>query len=1036
MKKGNRQLILLTTFSLVVLASFALMGPSNLFGYTGPILHGTGNKVELNDADARGNMLQFRSNGDVLGFQPGKAFFVGLDHALRIDFLGTSGVIPKSTAPARDAGDTSMVSPLGEVVYKDLWPGISLTYSSTRSGIAESSYHIAPGADVSTIRWRYNVPVETQSDGSLKLTFRSGFLTESAPVAWQEIGGKRVPVEVSFRTLDGELGFRVAKYDTRFPLTIDPTYVWHTFYGSINSNEYGFAIAVDGSGNVYVTGESDASWNGPSGQSPLHAFSGDVDIFVLKLNTNGSYQWHTFYGSSSSNIGNGIALDGSGNVYVTGVSYASWNGPLGQSPLHGFSGDIDIFVLKLGGSGSYHWHTFYGASSVNIGHGIALDGSGNVYVTGESYASWNGPSGQAPLHGFTSDFAVFVLKLNSSGTYQWHTFYSSANIVAGLGIALDGSGYVYVTGESDASWNGPTGQAAINGFSGFANLFVLKLDGSGTYQWHTFYGSASSTVGYGIAVDGSGNIFVSGESDASWNGPALQPPLHAYSGDFDVVILKLNSSGAYQWHTYYGSTSFDVGSAIAADGSGNVFVTGESDASWNGPSGQSPLNVFSGNSDIVILKLDSGGSYQWHTFYGISNDAGEGIAVDGSGNVYVAGESDVTWNGPSDQSPLHAFSGNEVYDIAVIKMTETSGAPGTLMVASSNPNSGQSFAYRQSGQTVWQGGSTPFSSGFAGGTQLEIALPFVAFSTGNNILSSVSGCDSVSYYRDDPAITNTVICSVTIDGDKSVSIQYSGVTVVSPPVTPSIFWENLATREVVEWTMDGATNTGQISVTTLPSGWDVVGVGDINKDGKQDFVLFNSTTGDIYIYYVDGGTILGGQAGGKVGGNEWKIMGVADLNGDGSPDYLWQNQFFGRLYVWYMGFNDWHGLISAGGDEISFGGGVTQPDPAVWEVVGTGDFNGDGHLDIVGQNKTTGNLILWYLNGTTVTGQAYIPGPGDLNWKVEGVGDYNKDGKPDILWRNQSNGFDIVWFMNNTTVTGSSALPSVTDPSWHIVGPK
>ena len=183
------------------------------------------------------------------------------------------------------------------MVYEGLWEGISLTYEPREGGIAESTYHIGPGADVLRIRLRYNVPVEVQRDGSLKFKFESGYLTESPPVAWQEIGGKRVPVEVAFRVTGGEVGFSVGKYDPSYPLTIDPTYSWHTFYGSNNSDEVGDGIAVDGSGNVYVTGYSDATWNGPADR-PRSMLSAEAhDIFVLKLNSSGAYQWHTFYGS-------------------------------------------------------------------------------------------------------------------------------------------------------------------------------------------------------------------------------------------------------------------------------------------------------------------------------------------------------------------------------------------------------------------------------------------------------------------------------------------------------------------------------------------------------------------------------------------------------------------------------------------------------------------------------------------------------------------------------------------------------------------
>ena len=194
--------------------------------------------------------------------------------------------------------------------------------------------------------------------------------------------------------------------------------------------------------------------------------------------------------------------------------------------------------------------------------------------------------------------------MDSSGAYQWHTFYGCYFYDYGFSIALDGNGNVYVTGNSDTSWNGPSDEPPLHAYSTtWGLIFVLKLDSSGAYQWHIFYGYASMESGDSIAVDGSGNVYVTGYSNASWNGSSGEPPLHAYSGSmYDIFILKLNSSGAYQWHTFYGSDTFYF-SIIKVDGSGNVYLTGESRASWNGPSGEAPLRAYSGDNDIFVLKL-------------------------------------------------------------------------------------------------------------------------------------------------------------------------------------------------------------------------------------------------------------------------------------------------------------------------------------------------------------------------------------------------------------------------------------------------
>jgi len=553
---------------------------------------------------------------------------------------------------------------LGKVTYDNLWEGIGLTYEAAKGGITESVYRVAPGAEVSNIRLRYNAPVELQKDGKLKITFSRGYMTETAPIAWQEINGRRIPVDVAFKLSDGEIGFSVGKYDKNRPLIIDPIYSWHAFYGS-SGNDEGYGIAVYG-GNVYIAGYSSNTWNGPGGEPPIHAHSGNKDIVILKLNSSGTYQWHTFYGSSMDDEGDGIAVDGSGYIYIAGTSLASWQGDGNTEPKHAHSGGANIFVLKLNGSGAYQWHTFYGGLGADYGTGIDIDSSNYLYVVGHSSATWSGDGGVGPINVFTGGRDIVVLKLNSSGSYIWHTFHGGPGEDYGYGIAVDSSNNVYVTGQSNVNWN----SSPIHSFSGNIDIVILKLSSGGAYQWHTFYGGSGDDHGYGIAVYDSGNVYVTGSSLATWQGDGGTEPLHAYSGSsYDIVVLKLNGSGTYQWHTFYGGSGDDIGNAIAVDDSGYVYATGSAQYTWNGPENSEPLHPHSGYLDIFFLKLDAGGAYRWHTFYGSSaGDSGNAISVS-NGNTFIAGVSYAAWSGDGGASPLNGYSGNK--DICVLKMSLT-----------------------------------------------------------------------------------------------------------------------------------------------------------------------------------------------------------------------------------------------------------------------------------------------------------------------------------------------------------------------------
>ncbi|HTZ18735.1 MAG TPA: SBBP repeat-containing protein [Dissulfurispiraceae bacterium] len=690
---------------ITAMCALSVLLVSNAFSDSAP-------SASVSDKTGPGSsMLQFKAGNHVLGFAPTKAYLAALDHALTAEFLGTKGVMPVSEGDLQSSGVSSGAQALRKVIYKNLWPGITLVYSATRDGITESTYLISPGADVSKIRLQYNVPVELRKNGEIRFKFAKGYVTEAAPVAWQEIDGKKVSIKIEYQLSGGAVGFKVGKYDRTKQLVIDPVYSWHTFYGS-SGYDSGNGIVTDSSGNIYVTGYSWYTWNGPSGQSPLHAHSGGSnksDIFVIKLDSSGTYQWHTFYGlTGEDDSGVGITWDGSNSIYVTGYAGGIWTGPDpdDKAPLNNTG---RMFVLKLDTGGGYQWHTFYGSSNNDYGWSVKTDSSGYVYIMGQSSSSWNGPGNEEPLNPYGSGaYNSFVLKLNGSGTYQWHTFYGSGSSSStNFGFAVDGSGNSYVTGESGATWTGPAPdyKAPINGFTGGTDIFVLKLNSAGEYQWHTFYGSDGYDFGQGIGFDGSSNVYVLGQSRKSWVGPSGQSPLNSYSGSpgttYDIVLIKLDSSGGYLWHTFYGSgVSYGDGggpNGIVVDKGGNSYIAGFSPATWG-----SPLHPHSGNSDILVLKINNIGAHQWHTFYGSTTyDYGYGIALTTGGDLYVTGYSNASWKGDNNTDPLHAYAG--AYEAFILKLSPAVCASNHITILETAvPYSSISLAYADAldGQSI------------------------------------------------------------------------------------------------------------------------------------------------------------------------------------------------------------------------------------------------------------------------------------------------------------------------------------------------
>jgi peptidoglycan hydrolase-like protein with peptidoglycan-binding domain len=390
-------------------------------------------------------------------------------------------------------------------------------------------------------------------------------------------------------------------------------------FGGTNNNQ-GESIAVDSSGNIYITGYFYETVDFGGGNVTS---AGSTDIFVLKLNSSGTFQWVNTYGGTSFDFGRGIAVDSSGNIYITGYFYETVDFGGGNVTS---AGSTDIFVLKLNSSGTFQWVNTYGGTSFDFGRGIAVDSSGNIYITGYFYETVDFGGGNLTSAGGAD---IFVLKLNSSATFQWVSTFGSTSIDVGEDITVDSSGNSYITGYFEGTVDFGGGNVTS---AGSADIFVLKLNSSGTFQWVNTYGGSAFDVGMDITVDSSGNSYITGYFEGTVDFGAGNV---TSAGAADIFILKLNSSGAFQWVNIFGGTSTDVGQGIAVDSSGNSYITGSFQGTVDFGSGDITPSGF---DDIFVLKVNPSGTFQWvSTFGGTSNDVGEDITVDSSGNSYITG---------------------------------------------------------------------------------------------------------------------------------------------------------------------------------------------------------------------------------------------------------------------------------------------------------------------------------------------------------------------------------------------------------------
>jgi protocatechuate 3,4-dioxygenase beta subunit len=264
--------------------------------------------------------------------------------------------------------------------------------------------------------------------------------------------------------------------------------------------------------------------------------------------------------------------------------------------------------------------------------------------------------------------------------------------------------------------------------------------------------------------------------------------------------------------------------------------------------------------------------------------------------------------------------------------------------------------------------------------------------------------------------------------------KIAGIADFNEDQRPDILWRNSATGENYVWFLNGISISGAAALDPAPGAdWLPFDIGDpvlrqssgadFNSDGKPDILWRNASTGENYLWYMDGATVTGGGSLTPVADQDWKLAGIADFNSDGKPDVLWSNISTGENYLWYMN-----------GTAVTGAGALPTLTDQNWKIVGIADFNSDGKPDILWRNISTGENYVWHMNGTAVTGAGVLPTLPDQNWKIAGAADFNNDGKPDVLWRNTTTGENCIWYLNETAVTGAGALPPVPDQNWKLVG--
>lgn len=411
---------------------------------------------------------------------------------------------------------------------------------------------------------------------------------------------------------------------------------WAKSAGS-NQDEFAYGITTDTNGDVYVTGCFQGNSITFGTTTLINSNPGGYAYFLVKYSAGGQVLWAQ--GANSGAIGYGVTADDAGYIYVTGT-FAAQSITFGTQTLTGNTVSYaDVFVVKYDTNGNAIWASGMGGNSYDYGKSIAVDGSGNVYVTGNFYSTSITFGSSIINNGGTNYTDYFIAKFDSNGSPVWAKSAGGTRYEYGNGVTFN-NGKIYVTGnfESDSATFGS--YTLHNGEPGNAVLFTVSYDVSGNVLWaKEVDGLWGNVEGNGIAHDLSGNIFVTG-SNSSYDAVFGNDTLGSLqSGNYDIFIVKYNSSGDVLWAKDAGGTNADYSNAVATDSVGNAFITGyynstkiifDDDTLTSSTSNSTP--------EIFIAKYDSAGNMIWaKSAGGTSSDISYGIATGSDDNVYFTG---------------------------------------------------------------------------------------------------------------------------------------------------------------------------------------------------------------------------------------------------------------------------------------------------------------------------------------------------------------------------------------------------------------
>lgn len=467
----------------------------------------------------------------------------------------------------------------------------------------------------------------------------------------------------TFKVNDGLSDSNIATVDVTI-ISDTHRYDWTKTIGEAPNHELVFSVATDSTNNIYMVGTFEDTIDfDPSEGIDNHTSVFDKDIYITRINSDGTYGWTKNIGSESvyNPSVNSIAIDSTDNIFITGnfsdtMDFDSSASVDSHTPV----GSADIYLTKIASDGTYGWTKTMGGTMGGTANSVAIDNEDNIYLSGAFSGSKDfDPSAGIDNHTSIEWLDIFLTKINYDGSYGWTKTMGGTDNDIAYSVSIDSTDNIYLAGyfAGGADFD-PSAGVDNHTSAGGIDAFLIKINSDGTYGWAKTMGGVSSEEAESVMTDSIGNVYVTGNFSGTTDfDPSASVDNYTTVGSNDFYLTKINADGTYGWTKTMGDSGNDVARSGYADSADNVYIVGRMS-----------------NSGIFLTRINSDGTYGWtKNMGGGSGGEPQSVAMDRTGNIYVAGH----FSGSSDFDPSvdidnHTSAG--YLDVFLTKFTPNSKA--------------------------------------------------------------------------------------------------------------------------------------------------------------------------------------------------------------------------------------------------------------------------------------------------------------------------------------------------------------------------